>query len=150
MFAYRMAIKPFFFVYKLLIWTTLSLLALAPAVSAADADAQDAGLADELRSLTPACARPCVADFVAANYPERLCGPSPSLQCLCTRKSTGGFTIGEGAALCLGGARATRICGFDEVTGMCGASLSHPLLITWTSFGADVIRLWRQRNRQRT
>ena len=113
MFAYRMAIKPHL-IYKLLIWTTLS-LAFAPALSAAQAGA---GLADELRSLTPACAQPCVEEFVAANFPSHICGPSPSLQCLCTRPSTDGFTIGEGAARCLGGARAVRICRASEVTGM--------------------------------
>lgn len=120
MFAYRrMALKPL--IYKLLIWTSLS---FSPALSSSIV------LTDELKSLTPACAHSCIKDFIAANYPRSVCGSGPSLQCLCTNLSEGGFTLGEGAALCLGGARASRICDSGDVTGMPTYAIAFPLFLS--------------------
>ncbi len=57
-------------------------------------------LTPTLQLVIPTCAQTCLEFFIAENFPSSICGPPPNFQCLCTRDSTSGLTLGEGALQC--------------------------------------------------
>lgn len=59
-----------------------------------------ASLSPDITSIVPSCAISCLQDFVAVNYPTKLCSPR-NFNCLCQSSSIYGYTLGEGALTCL-------------------------------------------------
>ncbi|KAF2835364.1 hypothetical protein M501DRAFT_1019885 [Patellaria atrata CBS 101060] len=53
-----------------------------------------------LQALTPECARTCLASFLTNEFPLS-CSNSGDLDCLCSRYSEGGYTLGEAALACV-------------------------------------------------
>ncbi|EEQ91764.1 uncharacterized protein BDCG_06884 [Blastomyces dermatitidis ER-3] len=51
--------------------------------------------------FVPACAQGCLLSFLKLDFPAAACPNSRDLSCLCTRRSTTGFTLGEGALRCV-------------------------------------------------
>ncbi|KAK2764460.1 hypothetical protein FQN54_009155 [Arachnomyces sp. PD_36] len=74
---------------------------LATTVVSVQAD-KPPGVVVETPSLDviPPCARHCVDNFIEQNYPPVVCQDPTNLNCLCTKNSTSGFTISEGATGC--------------------------------------------------
>ncbi|KAL8939231.1 MAG: hypothetical protein Q9216_003477 [Gyalolechia sp. 2 TL-2023] len=58
-------------------------------------------LSPYLAAVVPACAHGCLRSFVADNFPSSTCQETSDLDCLCTRDSKTGLTLGEGALRCL-------------------------------------------------
>ena len=58
-------------------------------------------LGADITEFIPICARSCFASFLSANFPASACTTTPTLDCLCTHKSSTGYTAGEGALQCL-------------------------------------------------
>lgn len=56
---------------------------------------------DDITAFVPECAQTCFASFLDANFPSSACTTSPTLDCLCTHKSSTGYTVGEGALQCI-------------------------------------------------
>lgn len=54
----------------------------------------------EAAYLIPACAQECFQSFVSKNFPLSTCDPS-DLSCFCASDSVSGYTIAEGALICL-------------------------------------------------
>ncbi|OJD15639.1 hypothetical protein ACJ73_08965 [Blastomyces percursus] len=52
-------------------------------------------------NLVPACAQGCLLSFLTSDFPAAACPNPRDLSCLCTRRSTTGFTLGEGALRCV-------------------------------------------------
>ncbi|EEH09452.1 predicted protein [Histoplasma capsulatum G186AR] len=46
-------------------------------------------------NVVPACAQGCLASFIESDFPTAACQNARDLSCLCTRRSTAGFTLGE-------------------------------------------------------
>jgi hypothetical protein len=90
----------------------LSLLCLAtwaalPAIAAAQTTNN---IPRDILEFVPTCAQACFESFISANFDGRVCGDSPSLQCLCRQRGSSGYTIGEGAASCLTGESEMGAC----------------------------------------
>lgn len=51
--------------------------------------------------MIPTCAQACVQSFIANDFPTSICPPAQGLDCLCTRTSKSGFTLGEGSLRCV-------------------------------------------------
>ena len=58
-------------------------------------------LAPYLVKLVATCAQSCLEAFIATSFPTSTCPDPQDLDCLCTRESKTGFTLGEGALRCL-------------------------------------------------
>lgn len=58
-------------------------------------------LSTELTNLLPVCAHACFSSFLDLNFASSKCGINPTLDCLCTTKSTSEYTVGEGAVQCV-------------------------------------------------
>ncbi len=54
-----------------------------------------------MANAVPVCARFCLQKFIAESFPVSICSSQQNLECLCTRKSTSGYTLGEGALRCV-------------------------------------------------
>ncbi|QSS50832.1 hypothetical protein I7I53_05986 [Histoplasma capsulatum var. duboisii H88] len=52
-------------------------------------------------NVVPSCAQGCLASFIESDFPTAACQNARDLSCLCTRRSTAGFTLGEGALRCV-------------------------------------------------
>ncbi|QSS63053.1 hypothetical protein I7I51_00110 [Histoplasma capsulatum] len=46
-------------------------------------------------NVVPDCAQGCLASFIESDFPTAACQNARDLSCLCTRRSTAGFTLGE-------------------------------------------------------
>lgn len=88
MFDHRMAFKPLLY---LTLWAS----------AATCASAATSSLSNDITSFVPACAVDCFQSFISTNYDGAGCGSSPTLQCLCQKTGSSGFTIGEGGVQCL-------------------------------------------------
>ncbi|PGH00960.1 hypothetical protein GX51_05509 [Blastomyces parvus] len=51
--------------------------------------------------FVPACAQGCLLSFIKSDFPAAACPNPRDLSCLCSRRSTTGFTLGEGALRCV-------------------------------------------------
>ncbi|KAL2134285.1 hypothetical protein VTI74DRAFT_542 [Chaetomium olivicolor] len=95
----------------------LSLLWLAtwtilPAVAAVAA----ASISDEILNFVPPCAQTCFESFISNNFDARICGSSPSLQCLCRQRDKNGYTVGEGGMACVSHESRVGACqGVDAI-----------------------------------
>ena len=87
----------------------------------------DITIPTDFTSLLPQCASACFQTFVTTAFPQRLCGSSPSVDCLCEHSSPDGLTIGEGAVRCIVSEAVTGFCSsqdssqqiLDQAYGMC-------------------------------
>ncbi|KAI1425736.1 hypothetical protein F5Y12DRAFT_784509 [Xylaria sp. FL1777] len=100
-----MARKPSFL--ELLIWT----------FSIPIASCYSIGLGNDIASLVPTCAQPCLVSFIRSNYPTVDCGANFTLPCLCPAQSLSGFTIGEAALQCLLGYVQLGLCDEQDASG---------------------------------
>ncbi|KAI2467041.1 hypothetical protein F4781DRAFT_403728 [Annulohypoxylon bovei var. microspora] len=73
-------------------------------------------LGDDIQTFVPTCAQPCLESFIQGNFPSSGCTSSPSLDCLCTAKSSSGYTLGEGALQCISAEVERGVCD-ENVTG---------------------------------
>ncbi|KFY74341.1 hypothetical protein V499_05603 [Pseudogymnoascus sp. VKM F-103] len=76
-------------------------LATTAFVTAQTSSSPTYNLGDDITEFIPLCAQSCFASFLSANFPASACTTSPTLDCLCTHKSSTGYTTGEGALQCL-------------------------------------------------
>ncbi|KAL8886301.1 MAG: hypothetical protein Q9215_005974 [Flavoplaca cf. flavocitrina] len=58
-------------------------------------------LSPVLSALVPTCAHGCLRSFLADSFPSSTCKSPTDIDCLCTRDSETGITLGEGALRCL-------------------------------------------------
>ncbi|KAI0885766.1 uncharacterized protein GGS22DRAFT_134273 [Annulohypoxylon maeteangense] len=94
----------------ILVWTTI-LVGFTAAVE----------LGDDIQNFVPICAQPCLESFIQANFPSSGCASKPTLECLCTAKSSSGYTLGEGALQCISAEVQRGVCN-ENVT---GGSVKH-------------------------
>ncbi|KAL5350282.1 hypothetical protein ACLOAV_005320 [Pseudogymnoascus australis] len=71
-------------------------------------------LGDDITEFVPVCAQSCFASFLSANFPVSECTTSPTLDCLCTQKSSTGYTAGEGALQCIIAEENVGTCKSDD------------------------------------
>lgn len=74
-------------------------------------------LSPGVAKFIPRCAQQCFESFLDANYDESKGGSSPSLQFLCSTKSTSGNTVGEGAVFCLVAEDNAKFCTGSDAKG---------------------------------
>ena len=68
----------------------------------------------------PLCAQACVESFILEEFPISFCSPLQDLECLCTRNSVSGFTLGEGSFRCIASSCVDRDLSSDwMVYGIC-------------------------------
>lgn len=65
-------------------------------------------LSPQVAKIVPHCAQQCLKSFIAHNFPRNVCRNQQHLDCLCSRKSVSGLTLGEGALQC-----AASVCSFE-------------------------------------
>ena len=65
-------------------------------------------LSPHVAKVVPHCAQQCLESFIAQNFPRNVCRNQQHLDCLCSRKSVSGLTLGEGALRC-----AASGCSFE-------------------------------------
>jgi len=104
----RMAHRPF--ILCLTIWITLF-----PCVATAQ-QTQTNNITDEILNFVPPCAQDCFRTFISANFNSRICGNSPSLQCLCRQIGSSKYTIGEGGVSCIVGESRFGSCNGRDAT----------------------------------
>ncbi|KAK0668960.1 hypothetical protein QBC41DRAFT_112794 [Cercophora samala] len=97
----RMAYK--LFLLCLALWTILLTFANAQ-------QQQTKNVTSEILNFVPQCAQECFRSFIGANFDSRICGNSPSLQCLCRQTGLSGYTVGEGAVSCIIGESQLGSC----------------------------------------
>lgn len=95
---HRVAIKPLLLVF---LWAVTFLRC----VSARDIFEYS----DKLAEFVPECGSHCFVAFLNTHFTRPSCKES-SLECLCTQRSDGGFTIGEGAVQCLEAESRVGLC----------------------------------------
>lgn len=76
-------------------------LFLALYVTLAHSQSLTPTLSPSLANTVPLCARHCLQSFIAESFPTSICSNQQDLACLCTHKSTGAYTLGEGAYRCI-------------------------------------------------
>ncbi|KKZ62757.1 hypothetical protein EMCG_02867 [[Emmonsia] crescens] len=52
-------------------------------------------------NAVPACAQDCLLSLIESDFPADVCPNQRDLSCLCTKRSTTGFTLGEAALRCV-------------------------------------------------
>ncbi|KAK4191569.1 hypothetical protein QBC35DRAFT_291436 [Podospora australis] len=106
----RTAYKPLLqYLTTTLIWTTILL--------GTGVDAQQTkNVTSEILNFVPTCAQECFRSFISANFDSRICGNSPSLQCLCRQTGLSGMTVGEGAVSCIVGESRFGACQGEDST----------------------------------
>ncbi|MCJ1429151.1 hypothetical protein MMC29_007064 [Sticta canariensis] len=60
-----------------------------------------ASLPPAVAQAIPTCASTCVQSFIADEFPTSICASPQDLDCLCTKNSKFGFTLGEGSLRCV-------------------------------------------------
>ena len=60
-----------------------------------------APLPRQVQAKVPRCAQKCLRTFIAKNFPLSACRDPQNLQCLCTKQSQTGYTLGESALTCV-------------------------------------------------
>ena len=60
-----------------------------------------ASLPPAVAQAIPTCASTCVQSFIADEFPTSICSFPQDLDCLCTKNSKFGFTLGEGSLRCV-------------------------------------------------
>ena len=60
-----------------------------------------APLPRQVQAKVPRCAQRCLRTFIAKNFPPSICRDPQDLQCLCTKQSRTGYTLGESALTCI-------------------------------------------------
>ncbi|KAL7622797.1 hypothetical protein AAE478_006476 [Parahypoxylon ruwenzoriense] len=78
-------------------------------------------LGNDIKTLVPACAQPCLVSLIEGNYPSGDCASNPTLPCMCSEQSNSGYTIGEGALQCISAEMERGVCD-EDVT---GGSVKH-------------------------
>ncbi len=58
-------------------------------------------LPDDITKSVPACAQPCLVSFITEGFPTIVCSDRGDLECLCSKNSTSGYTVGEAALRCV-------------------------------------------------
>ena len=58
-------------------------------------------LSSHFPGVIATCARSCLELFITTSFPTSICPDQYDLNCLCTRESQTGFTLGEGAVRCV-------------------------------------------------
>ena len=58
-------------------------------------------LSSQFSGLIAICARSCLEVFITTSFPTTTCADRYNINCLCTRESQTGFTLGEGAVRCI-------------------------------------------------
>ncbi|KFY34000.1 hypothetical protein V494_07144 [Pseudogymnoascus sp. VKM F-4513 (FW-928)] len=96
------------------------LLATTNLVTAKDSSSSTYSLGDDITDFIPLCAQSCFASFLAANFPVSACTTSPTLDCLCTHKSSTGYAAGEGAIQCITAEIGLGICTGDDASSSVG------------------------------
>ncbi|KAL4725316.1 hypothetical protein ACLX1H_007463 [Fusarium chlamydosporum] len=99
-----MASRPFSFVPSWFIFCVTAVLAT--------------NVPNEFSSFIPSCAAECFASFLNVNYVLDACTGRPLLDCLCSRRGSLGFTLGEGAMQCVSAERSIGFCSTVEASGM--------------------------------
>ncbi|KAI9697783.1 MAG: hypothetical protein M1836_004459 [Candelina mexicana] len=56
---------------------------------------------DDITNAVPACAQSCLASSIAEGFPTNVCSNRGDLECLCSKNSTSGYTVGEAALRCV-------------------------------------------------
>ncbi|KAM0333281.1 hypothetical protein ACHAQA_001942 [Verticillium albo-atrum] len=100
---HRMVIKPL----TSLLWT----IALFDTVYASD----HFKFTGHLARFVPDCASECLVSFLNDNFADTSCDTTTSLECLCAKTGTTGFTIGEGAVQCIEAEQSIGSCSVGEV-----------------------------------
>lgn len=95
---HRVAIKPLLLLF---LWA----VTLLRGVSAKDIFKYS----DDLAEFVPECGSHCFVAFLNSHFTRPSCKES-SLECLCTQRGAGGFTIGEGAVQCLEAESTVGLC----------------------------------------
>ncbi|KAI4281587.1 MAG: hypothetical protein L6R38_003565 [Xanthoria sp. 2 TBL-2021] len=93
-------------------------------------------LSPYLSAIVPTCAHGCLRSFVADSFPSSTCKSQSDIDCLCTRDSKTGLTLGEGALRCLAaecGKNSTAIGEAIRVYEVCHSvpqakPMTHPTL----------------------
>lgn len=98
-----------------------------------------------LANAVPVCARLCLQSFIAESFPTITCSSQQDLDCLCTHKSSSGYTLGEGALRCVASActnETARDAGAYEVcAGIQNALSNTHATITATMVAATTTSL---------
>ena len=81
----------------LLIWSLLLSIPI-PFVRAGPLSTES--LTPYLSTIVPTCAQDCLQSFISVNFPTVVCSPQ-NFNCLCITPSLSGYTLGEGALMCL-------------------------------------------------
>lgn len=68
----------------------------------------------ELGRFLPECASNCFVSFLNSHFSQISCDES-TLECLCTRRGAGGFTIGEGAVQCIEAEQQIGLCRSEAI-----------------------------------
>ncbi|POS80278.1 hypothetical protein DHEL01_v201328 [Diaporthe helianthi] len=96
---------------RLLLWaTSIPLIGVRATETASTSATTGLDLGSDITAFIPSCARACVESFIEVNFEPDLCGSSPSLQCLCSRTGSTGYTLGEGAVQCIVAENSIRAC----------------------------------------
>lgn len=72
-------------------------------------------LPPHVAKVVPRCAQQCLESFVAYNFPRNVCRNQQHLDCLCSRKSVSGLTLGEGALQCAASDCSTQVLRTSEL-----------------------------------
>ena len=72
-------------------------------------------LSPHVATIVPHCAQQCLKSFIAHNFPRNVCRNQQHLDCLCSRKSVSGFTLGEGALQCVASSCSTQVLRGSEL-----------------------------------
>ena len=68
--------------------------------------------------LVPLCAQDCLQKLITTSFAHSACASS-DLQCLCTKRSASGFTLGEGATQCVAGCPQPAASDYENAYDLC-------------------------------
>ncbi|RTE73016.1 hypothetical protein BHE90_012556 [Fusarium euwallaceae] len=75
-----------------------------------------ASLPSEAGRYIPTCAEECFASFLSVNYASTGCDSNLTMNCMCSRIGSTGFTLGEGAMQCISAERSVGYCSESEAS----------------------------------
>jgi hypothetical protein len=97
-------------------------------------------LPSELGKVVPGCARGCVEFFVEDGFQQEACSEKPSLQCLCSTRSSSGWTLGEGAVACVIAGSQAGLCSNSIIQSMHMIQGRGPRILQLTQYAGNFLR----------